>query len=135
MRTTQQFMTKRPITVRDTDPVSEAKKKMQSFEVRHLPVVGSTGAALGIISDRDVQRAGVNPAHTVKDYMSVPLQAVGTGTPLRKVAQQMLEKKISSFVVEDAQGKMVGIITTDDILKAFLTTESQIWDSEVQAEA
>ncbi|MGC8612661.1 MAG: CBS domain-containing protein [Conexivisphaera sp.] len=46
-------MTEDPITVKDTDLVTEAIGKMREADVRHLPVVDSQGKLVGIVSFRD----------------------------------------------------------------------------------
>lgn len=138
MRTTHQFMSNHPITVRDTAPISEAHALMSVHGFRHLPVLDAQGDTVGILSDRDVQRAmsvrrtgalgqeiSFNPNYRVEDFMSWPVCVVSEETPLRMVAEQMLKQKLSAMIVVNSQAELTGIITTDDILAAFLETEGK----------
>ena len=47
-------MTENPITISENALVTEAMEKMRQLDIRHLPVVDSTGKLVGIISFRDV---------------------------------------------------------------------------------
>jgi len=47
-------MTKNPVTVKSTEPLSKAIELMAEKKVRHLPVVDSEGRLVGIITSRDV---------------------------------------------------------------------------------
>jgi len=47
-------MTENPVTISENALVTEAMEKMRQLDIRHLPVVDSTGKLVGIISFRDV---------------------------------------------------------------------------------
>ncbi|ABO08568.1 CBS domain-containing protein [Pyrobaculum calidifontis] len=47
-------MTENPVTINENALVTEAMEKMRQLDIRHLPVVDSTGKLVGIISFRDV---------------------------------------------------------------------------------
>jgi len=47
-------MTENPVTINENALVTEAMEKMRRLDIRHLPVVDSTGKLVGIISFRDV---------------------------------------------------------------------------------
>ena len=134
MMTTKANMTKNPFTLSVEDTILDAYKLMREKSIRHLPVVNDLGKVVGILSDRDVQRAmnvsqptpymqqiRLNPEFKVAEFMSWPVYAVTEDTSLKKVAEEMLAQKVSAFVVEDPHERLVGIITTDDMLKYFIT--------------
>ena len=86
---------------------------------RRLPVV-KDGKLIGIITDRDLrEHAGLLERTRVSAAMTKDLMTVTPRTTLEQAAKLMLSHKISGFPVTDA-GKLVGIITTSDILQAFL---------------
>lgn len=125
-------MNKRVLTVEPEVSIAEAYSYLRECRVRHLVVVNNIGHVVGVISDRDFQRAmqtrlgAGGPAknlgeffissHQVQDYMSSEIQAIHESAGLRQVALKMLESKISSLVVVNDHNKMVGFITTDDLL-------------------
>lgn len=130
-------MSKNLITIAWNESMRAAYDKMQRHRLRHLPVLNDTSEIVGMISDRDVQRAmnskvkhtgkifstteniEFDPEATVRDYMGWPVMIVDRNTDLRVVAERMLKEKVSSFLVQSG-GKTVGIITTDDLLKVLI---------------
>ncbi|HXH31362.1 MAG TPA: CBS domain-containing protein [Bacteriovoracaceae bacterium] len=119
-------------TVSAESTMAEANQIMQNNGFRHLPV--SDGKSIiGIISDRDVQRATtviknpnttsdhhIYPHKLVTEYMSSPVYKMKITESVKEVAREMLNRKVSCFLIEDETGKDVGIITTDDLLVLLL---------------
>lgn len=137
---TSQYMTRNLVTIQSSGVLDEAFGLMQSNKIRHLPVVDELGDVVGILSDRDLQRAMLpehdkdspreisfkfDPGFSVRDFMSWPVQTVTEETPILVVAQKMLEEKISAFLVEDSSGEVQGIITTDDLLRVLISLLEQ----------
>jgi CBS domain-containing protein len=58
------WMTANPRTISGSDPVDEALRRMLSGGFRHLPVVDDRGQVIGMLSMRDLARAGVEGAST-----------------------------------------------------------------------
>lgn len=120
---TAQAMSQNLITISAYKPISEAKSVMEERNIRHLPVVDDEGLVVGILSDRDVNRA-MNPVRpgmmvggAVSDFMSWPAITVDEEMSLADVAEGMLDEKVSSFLVTKGGREVVGIITSDDLLK------------------
>ena len=112
-------MSKSPATVTPEDYLANARAKMQEGNFRRLPVV-KDGQLVGIVTDRDLrQHMGYLERTKVNAAMTEALITVTPQTTLEEAAQVMLKHKVGGLpVVED--GKLVGIITTSDILQAFL---------------
>ena len=134
----QQLMTKRPYTIEKTATVLAAYRLMRQYSIRHLPVLNQNQAVVGIITDRDVQRAmkvsqlspikqelSLSTELLVEDFMSWPVYTLVETSPLKTAVRQMLTQKVSGLLVENTAGELVGIITTDDILRFFLSEETQ----------
>ena len=97
---------------------------------RHVPVVSADGKAIGIISDRDVSRLApsvlspLGPDEYNKVFEGTPIALAMTkelvtihpDAPVQQAVQLMTDKKISSVLVAEADGKLVGIVTTTDLL-------------------
>jgi acetoin utilization protein AcuB len=112
-------MRKNPETITPEDYLASAQAKMQQGGFRRLPVV-KDGKLIGIITDRDLRKhAGLLERTRVSAAMTKDLMTVTPRTTLEQAAKLMLSHKISGLPVTDA-GKLVGIITTSDILQAFL---------------
>jgi len=114
-----QWMKTNPVTVTSEDYLATAQEKMRAGSFRHLPVVDD-GKLIGIITDRDLrqhmghlERTKVNAATTENAV------TVGPRTTLEEAAKLLLKHKINGLPVMDG-GRLTGMITTSDILKAFL---------------
>jgi predicted transcriptional regulator len=116
-------------TVQPYDSLDDAYHKMTGF--RHLPVLDEESNIVGIISDRDFQRAIVKdriaspmksvkpkfkPGATVADYMSWPVVSVSSKSPFLKVVETMIADKVSAVLVID-DNELVGIVTHEDLLR------------------
>jgi len=112
-------MTKDPVTVTGEDLLIQAQLKMQKGGFRRLAVV-SDGQLVGIITDRDMRaHAGYLDRTEVKAAMSKKAITVTPATTVEAAAQLLLKQKIGGLPVVE-NGRVVGIITTTDILQAFL---------------
>ena len=112
-------MSKDPVTVTAEDLLIQARLKMQRGGFRRLPVV-SDGQLVGIITDRDTrEHAGYLDRTEVKAAMSKKPVTVTPATTLETAAQLLLKRKIGGLPVME-NGRLVGMITTSDVLQAFL---------------
>ena len=129
MRTTQGVMHKNVVTVSPDDSLIDAYRLMKAKDIRHLPVLDKDKRLVGILSDRDLQRAMISKKISdfqqelhlasdlkVSDFMNWPVYTVGKDTPINKAAELILKHKVSALVVENDQGFVCGIVTTDDLL-------------------
>ncbi len=58
-------------------------------------------------------------AHRVEDFMSTAVVSVGPDLPLPEAAAVMLQNQIHHLVVLDVEERVIGILSTMDILAAF----------------
>lgn len=118
------YMTLDPRTARVGSSIAEADVVMRSHAIRHLPVVDDDGRLVGLLSDRDMvmlkARRGVDPEDvTVEETMSRAPYHVSPDAPLDEVAGVMARHRFGSAVVVE-QGRVVGIFTTIDALRALV---------------
>lgn len=121
------LMTRDVITVTRDTPVLDALKIMQDHGFRRLPVIDEDGHPVGVVSQRSIEelkpQSGlpsiwqIGPwaaRHNVGEVMSKRTVTVRpTDTVELATAKAQSSKVGSLLVVED--GKIVGIITTNDI--------------------
>lgn len=123
------IMSRNLITIQPHEPLSKASNMMKSEGIRHLPVIDEHGFLLGMLSDRDIKLASVTIKNDgqksehyiyghskVQEFMTSPVHKVKESDSIEKITRDMLESKVSCFVVEDEQEKTIGIITTEDLL-------------------
>lgn len=126
------WITQEVITVEPETSVKKAFYLMKSLGIRHLPVV--RGETLkGIVTDRDLRRPKIsdvfkswdelyriNDEIDVEDVMVTPVATLPEEATIQEAAKLLVEKRIGAIPVTDKKGKMVGIITESDILRAFV---------------
>ena len=132
MMKVQDLMTISCITAPPTMPVLEARPLMLEKRIRHLLVTDGP-KLVGIVTDRDIRLNLPSPATslsvweinyllarmTVGSVMSKDLVTIGSGADAREAAQMLLDHRIGALPVVD-QGRLVGIITETDLLRAFV---------------
>lgn len=112
-------MSKKPVTVCPQDYLSTAQQKMQQGSFRRVPVV-EDGRLTGILSERDLrQHVGYLEKTKVNAVMVEKVLTVRPQTTLEEAAQILLKHKIGGLPVIEGE-RLEGIITTSDILQAFL---------------
>ncbi|MBI3795756.1 MAG: CBS domain-containing protein [Deltaproteobacteria bacterium] len=112
-------MTQPPVTVSPQDTLATAQEKMTAGHFRRVPVV-QDGVLVGILTDRDIRRhVGVEERTRVGAAMTETPLSVSPQTTVEEAVQLMLKHQISGLPVLE-NGKVVGIITTSDVLHAFL---------------
>jgi acetoin utilization protein AcuB len=112
-------MTKNPETISPDEFLTTGLGKMHKGGFRRLPVV-KDDKLIGIITDRDLrEHAGLLERTKVSSAMTKDLMTVTPRATVEQATKLMLSHKISGLPVTDA-GNLVGIITSSDILQAFL---------------
>jgi CBS domain-containing protein len=113
------LMTANPIVINADDTLANAKAVMDDGRFRRLPVV-EDGKLVGIVTERDVrEHAGYFRSTRVNAAMRAPVITLTPYATVEDAARMMLKHKIGGLPIVD-DGKVVGIVTTSDLLKAFL---------------
>ena len=136
--TVRELMTGALITATPETPVLDARSLMQKERIRHLLVTNTKGELLGIVTDRDIRLNLPSQATslsvweinhllmrlTLDKLMTRSVITVGPDREARDAAQLMLEHRIGALPVVDA-GRLVGIVTETDLLRAFVRSAEQ----------
>jgi acetoin utilization protein AcuB len=113
------LMTTDPTTIGPSDSLSKAKMMMDAGRFRRLPVI-EDDRLIGILTERDLkQHTGALASTRVNAAMRTHLVTVTPYNTVEDAARLMLNHKIGGLPIV-ADGKLVGIVTTTDLLKAFL---------------
>lgn len=128
-KTIADVMTKDPLRVVATTPLSEAIAILALAEVRHLPVVDDKEQLTGMLSERDALAVlsfektsteadrEVARSLTVEDVMAREVKACESTMPLTELCDLFLEHKVGAVPVCD-DGALVGIASYIDVLRA-----------------
>lgn len=124
------WMTRDVIRVPSRTSVHEARRLMQEYRIRRLPVVDD-GELVGIVTWGDIRGALPSEATTlsvgeinyqlsqtrIKGIMTQRPVTIAQFATVGEAARLMLNKKISALPVIDMAGNVIGIITESDIFR------------------
>ncbi len=120
--TAQDIMVPNPITINYRASVYEGIKLMEKHNIASLIVVDDTGRVLGILTAKDIVLRVIAKGldmHTTRvgDIVSRPVSVVEPTAPLKSVVNLMIGTGHGHIPVIDENGKPIGIVTVDDVLK------------------
>lgn len=128
-------MSKDLITAGPEMTIFEAQRLMVEKNIRHLPVIDGAGKLIGIVSDRDVRDSmpstllkkpdyditlGKIGNHPIGDIMTKNPMAIYAYYTLQDTLLVMQQRKVGALPVIDEEGYLKGILSTRDLLKAFV---------------
>lgn len=117
-------LTKRPLRcVERSCTLREAARRMVEHAVGALVVTDASGETpLHVMTDRDLVvmlAEGLGPDDaTVDCLVHQPLQTIEVDADLAQAARRMRESHVRRLPIVDAQGRLVGIVSLDDLLVA-----------------
>lgn len=127
-----QIMSSPVISLSPDDLIVDAMRFFKNKHFRHLPVVNKEGLLQGILSDRDVlynlsgftnqfekKTSLANKNTNVKALMNSSVISASAETDVRYISRLIVEQRVGSIPVV-ASGKLLGIITRSDVLKAVM---------------
>ncbi len=127
------IMTAKPASIHQDGTLHQALELLEQHHCRHLPVLNSEAQLVGILSDRDCRTALDSP-HILREHWqneqlanNLRVRTIMTPAPIvvepdaeaDEAARLMLNNQISCLPVILAE-TLVGIITTSDIMIAFM---------------
>jgi CBS domain-containing protein len=155
MRTVEQVMTRSVITVTPETPIMEVARILVDSGVSGMPVVDAQGHVVGVVSEGDllVKEAG-HPAssrrplarvfgigresreqvakveaRTAGDLMTSPPVMITAGRAIQAAAELMTARSINRLPVVDEHGRLLGIVTRADLVRAFVRSDEELADT------
>lgn len=132
------WMSGDPVSLRPEASALEALDLMVERGIRHLPVVDGESRVIGVVTIDDLRaalpvplslRAPLSPADrefvedwTVGEIMTHAPLVAGCDTPLAEAAEIMADHRIGCLPVVDDQGRLSGLLSETDALRALATT-------------
>jgi len=112
------FMVEQPYAIDHTASIAEARRLMDLHEVGGLVVTNGGELLIGLLSRRDILLAADDQA-PVSSVMTRPEQIISaTPNTTSEEARDLLHKhRLEKLPVIDAEGRLVGLITAQDIVK------------------
>ncbi len=129
-------MQRNVITVSPDASLYEARGLMRGHGVHQLPVTGGNGKLIGILSNRDIREASL-PVALLRGATEKEAEDLLRNTPVEKVMTRKVvtatladtledaivllhDFRVNSIPVVDGEGRVAGIISRTDVLKAFI---------------
>lgn len=115
--------------------IAQARNMMMEKRIRHLPVIDEKGLLLGMVSDRDMRSAmpstlldQADQDRSLEKIMNFPISKIMTKEPVKiygyytmqDVLLIMRKYKVGAVPVVDEEGFLKGILSTRDLLSAFV---------------
>ena len=124
-------MSRKMVTISESDTLSTVEDIMTLGHVRHMPVVRA-GKLVGVVSERDLLRASLSNLtefaseqrraflHVVEiaRVMSDPPIVIDVDASIEEAARVMAEHKIGCLPVMKNE-KLLGLVTETDVLRYF----------------
>lgn len=120
----EDIMTKNVMTVAPNTKVDDLAWGFTQKGVSGAPVQDAGGHLLGLVTKSDLADPNrPNKLHgaTAEDVMSPFVFAVNTGDSVIDAAKRMVETGSHRLVVVDEQGHLAGIVSTMDVVRAFVS--------------
>ena len=144
-------MTEDVLTVTTGATLKETAQLLADLGISGMPVVGDEDELVGVISEADILYKERGPerrhggsfawlffpdlldtnkldARTAGDAMSKPAVTIGPNRPVNEAAGVMLDEAVNRLPVVDDDGKLIGIVTRADLVRAFTRTDGEIED-------
>lgn len=130
-------MTRNVVTLYSQQSMLDVARKFVEHDVVAAPVVDERGRCVGFFSAADFLRRELKlrqeavvgdqgmlhqsgQASEVHRFMSSTVQSLRPGEPLVKAARMMCEQHLHRVPVVDDQGRVVGIVSTMDVVAALI---------------
>ena len=132
MRNVNQILENKPadvVTVAKDAPVLEVIRLMAEHHIGSVLVVES-GHLLGIATERDYARKVILQGRSSSDtpvaqIMSSPVVSVTPETTAQTCMQIMTDRRIRHLPVLDAGGRVVGLVSIGDLVKAVIEDQRE----------
>lgn len=130
------LLARKAVTVEPYEPLCLAARLMEQENVGAIVVV-EHNRPVGILTDRDLALAvclhGANLSDSIQSRMTCPVDTIRDDEGVYNATQKMMELAVRRLPVVDDIGRLVGIVSLDDLL-ALLSRELRNIAEGVRAE-
>jgi len=131
------LLARKAITADPQESLAKAARLMEQENVGAVVIV-ERDRPVGILTDRDVALAiclhGAKPFDAIQTRMTCPVDTIREDEGVYNATQKMMELAVRRLPVVDDDGRLVGIISLDDLL-SLISRELRNVTEGVRAEA
>ena len=133
-------MSRRVHTAREHDSLEQAARIMWDHDCGYVPVIDDFGAIVGVVTDRDVAMAACLRDQrlaeiSIASVMSKRVHTCGADDPVDVAERIMRREKVRRIPVEGRDGRLVGVVSLNDIARRSQTLRGRLtralWPREV----
>ena len=95
--------------------VEDVAQRLINRSVNHIVVVDDLGKLKGIVTSWDITKAVAKGKSVLRDIIVRRVYTATLNEPLELASRRMAQHNISALPVVDGGGKVVGIVTSEDI--------------------
>jgi CBS domain-containing protein len=146
-RTVADVMTRDVVVAHERTPYKELVKLLATHQVSAVPVVDDRRQVLGVVSEADLLVKQEQPARRLgqllsarrrrherakaeatvaAELMSRPAITIGPDANLAETARRLHGEGVKRLLVADRAGRLLGIVSRVDLLKAFLRSDEEL---------
>ncbi|WP_421078146.1 homocysteine biosynthesis protein [Methanothermococcus sp. Ax23] len=111
------IISKPPIVGKSDITIDEASKILIENDINHLPIVDENNILIGILTSWDIARAVAQNKKSISEIMTRHIISSTVDEPIDVVARKMSRNNISGVPVVDKNGKVLGVVTAEDLSK------------------
>lgn len=117
--TAADLMTPNPVCISENAAIMDAAAVLSNREFSALAVVNDAGRPIGVLSRTDIVRRESRPAGStdVREIMTATVVSVRPDDQAWEVIAKMTAFKLHRLFVVDKTGKLVGVISSFDIIR------------------
>lgn len=115
----QDVMSKKVVSIAPETKVSTARETLLNAEIDHLVVIEEK-RVVGLVAGKDLARG--DDDQPIAEVMTRDVATIAPEATLRRAAGMLRGRAIGSLPVVD-EGRLVGIVTTSDLLSALAKGE------------
>ncbi|MBE3116960.1 homocysteine biosynthesis protein [Candidatus Bathyarchaeota archaeon] len=105
------------VTCTEAEEIRAIAERIVTKSVNHIVVVDGAGKLRGIVTSWDITRAMAEGKKALADIESRNVVTAKPDEPLESASKRMAQHNISALPVIDAERKVLGIVTSEDVSK------------------
>jgi CBS domain-containing protein len=105
------------VTCKESEAVQAIAERIVTRSVNHIVMVDDQGKLNGIVTSWDVTRALAQGKTALADIVTRRVITAKPDEPLETASKRMAQHNISALPVIDNEGKVLGIVTSEDVSK------------------
>lgn len=145
--TIKAWMSGDPVTANADESALAAHERMVRHGIRHLPIVDGERRVVGVLAIDDLRSAlpvgadlrgaidqsarEAEASWTVADLMTHAPETLGAEDSLQHAAERMADRRIGCLPIVDGAGRLSGILSETDVLRALAT---HLWTERLASE-